>query len=101
MAELIKKSTVGNVAFWVCLIASVVLMVAGFIVPPTGVIDGSVLKGVGELFGFATLFVVGTAINRGVDVRLQHGKTTATIGDLNGTLQEEQIQIEQENEETY
>ena len=41
--------------FWLTLITSIVLVVAGFCVPPTGVIDGSVLKGVGLLLGFAVI----------------------------------------------
>ncbi len=43
------------VAFWVCLVASVALFIGGFIVPPMGVIDGSVLKAVGMLLAFAAL----------------------------------------------
>lgn len=83
MAEIVRKSTLGNAAFWVCLVISISMIVAGFIVPPTGKIDGSVLTAVGELFGFATLFVVLKALERGVDARIQHGKTSMTIGDLN------------------
>lgn len=46
-----KKST----AFWICLIASVALFIGGFLVPPMGVIDGSVLKACGMLLGFGVL----------------------------------------------
>jgi hypothetical protein len=42
-------------AFWVCLLTSVGLFIGGFFVPPMGVIDGSLLKAVGMLLGFATL----------------------------------------------
>ena len=44
-----------TLAFWVCLLTSVCLFIGGFFVPPTGVIDGSLLKAVGMLLGFATL----------------------------------------------
>lgn len=44
-----------SVGFWVCLIVSVALFIGGFIVPPMGVIDGSVLKAVGMLLGFGAL----------------------------------------------
>ena len=44
-----------SIAFWVCLIASVALFIGGFIVPPMGVIDGSVLKAGGMLLGFGAL----------------------------------------------
>lgn len=41
--------------FWLTLLTSIGLLVAGFCVPPTGIIDGSVLKAVGLLLGFATI----------------------------------------------
>lgn len=41
------------------------LMIAGFIVPPTGVIDGSVLTGLGEIFAF-------TAAITGIDTYRQN-----------------------------
>ena len=49
--EAIRKGA----AFWITLITSIGLVVSGFCVPPTGVIDGSVLKAVGLLLGFATI----------------------------------------------
>lgn len=83
MTEVVKSATMRNPAFWVCLAISIALVVAGFPVPPTGKIDGSVLTAVGELFGFATLEVVYIAIKKGVDARLRHGKTEVAIGDMN------------------
>ena len=50
-----QEATRKGVAFWLTLCTSIGLVVAGFCVPPTGVIDGSVLKSVGLLLGFATL----------------------------------------------
>jgi len=41
------------------------LMIAGFVVPPTGVIDGSVLTGLGEIFAF-------TAAITGIDTYRQN-----------------------------
>lgn len=86
-----------NPAFWVCLSISIALVVAGFLVPPTGEIDGSVLTAVGELFGFATLEVVLIAIRKGVDATLRHGKTEVAIGDMN---QQKQQDDETETDET-
>lgn len=82
MAEIVKSATMRNPAFWVCLSISIALVVAGFLVPPTGEIDGSVLTAVGELFGFATLEVVYIAIKKGIDANIRHGKTEVTIGDI-------------------
>ena len=77
---------------------SIALIVAGFCVPPTGVIDGSVLKGVGELFGFATLFTVWLAIKKGTNARVRHGKTSLSVG---GHEAERQSDLQtDENDET-
>ena len=50
-----REATRKGIAFWLTLVTSMGLIVAGFCVPPTGIIDGSVLKSVGLLLGFATL----------------------------------------------
>ena len=62
-----------KIAFWVCLGISVTLLTASFLIPPTGQIDPSVLRGVGEIFAFAVLYTVIEALNRGTDVTLQKG----------------------------
>lgn len=80
MSEVIKSATLRNIPFWVCLGISIALIVAGFCVPPTGVIDGSVLKGVGELFAFATLFTFWLAILKGANAKVRHGKTSLSVG---------------------
>ena len=82
MTEIVKNATMRNPAFWVCLIISIALIVAGFFVPPMAKIDGSILTAVGELFAFATLEVVYHAIRKGVDARVRHGNTELTVGDL-------------------
>lgn len=89
MSEIIKKSTIKNPAFWVCLVLSIGLIVTGFFLPPMAKIDGSVLTAVGELFGFATLEVVYHAIRSGIDAKVQHGNTTLTVGDLNNDGKED------------
>lgn len=85
MTDIVKKATVRNIPFWVCLAISVGLIIAGFVVPPTGEIDGSVLTATGILFAFATLWVVWNAMKMGVDAKLIHGNTTLTVGDINAT----------------
>lgn len=84
MADVVKNATVKNWAFWVCLFFSIGLIIAGFFTPPMGDIKGSVLTAVGALFGYATLNVVSNAIDKGTDIKLQHGNTSVTAGDLNG-----------------
>ncbi len=70
-----------RVSFGVCLVVSIGLIVGGFLVPPTGVIDGSVLTGVGELFGFAALAQIHSLVARGKGVKIQHGATSVSVGD--------------------
>jgi hypothetical protein len=77
----INKMRWHMVAFGVCLAVSIGLIVGGFFVPPTGVIDGSVLTGVGELFGFAALAQIHSLVARGKGVKIQHGSTSVSVGD--------------------
>lgn len=78
MAEIVKD-LLGRVVFWVCLIVSLILIVLGFVVPPMGTIDPSVLTAVGEIFGFATLGVVADAIKEGYDAKIKKGEMEINI----------------------
>lgn len=84
MVKTIKSAVHHNIPFWVCLSVSIALIVAGFCVPPTGEIDGSVLTGVGELFGFAALYTLWIAIVKGKNARVSHGKTSLSVGGPDG-----------------
>lgn len=74
------KKTLG---FWVCLITSVSLVIAGFFVPPMGVIDGSVLKAVGILMGFAVLAQLPVIIEVAGSVRVTKGDMTIEATGIN------------------
>ena len=60
-------------------LTSIALLVWGFVLPPPGVIDGSVIAAVGELAGFAALWQFAKAIDKGVDAALRKGDTEITI----------------------
>lgn len=64
-------------------IVSIGLAIAGFCVPPHGVIDPSVLKVIAEILGGTTLltFVVNIPIylEAGVKAKISHGQTTVAI----------------------
>jgi len=77
MSSNIKTST--SVAFWVCIIASIALFVGSFFVPPMGVIDGSVLKAVSLLFGFAAVAIFREAIHEGLGAKIRHNSTEIEI----------------------
>ena len=65
--------------FYSCLGISIFLIVTAFFVPPTAVIDGTVIAAVGELFAYPALATVILAIERGSDIKLQKGETTIHI----------------------
>lgn len=67
--------------FYICLSVAIVLLAASFVLPPTGVIDPSVLKAAAILLGFAALGIVGKNLSEGKDVTFTHGETEVTIGD--------------------
>ena len=76
-----RVSTSTTIALWVCLGMTILMFAVSFFIPPKGVIDGSIFKAAGYLFGFATLFEVREAIREGLGVRLTHGDTTIEIRD--------------------
>lgn len=73
-----------TIMLWVCGLTTIALFVASFIVPPTGTIDPSILKGAAILFAFATLAEAREAIREGLGVKLTHGHTTIEVHDLDG-----------------
>ena len=80
MLKFLKNLTKSHkIAFWICLAISTALLVSSFIIPPTGVIDPSVLRGVGEIFAFAVLYVVIEALQRGTDVTLHKGDVDISL----------------------
>lgn len=78
-------STSTTIGLWVCVLSTIGLLVASFLVPPRGVIDPSVLKGGSLIFAFAGLFELREAIREGMGVKLTHGQTTIEVQDLDGT----------------
>lgn len=66
------------------MIVSVGLIIASFIVPPLGTVDGSVLRGVGELGSMAAVFTflarLPEYIKAGATARIQRGSTSIEVG---------------------
>ena len=68
--------------FRITLSLSIRLIVGGFVCPPLGVIDGSVLTAIGMLLAFAILAQVPTLIEAakaGKTIRLQKGDFSAEV----------------------
>lgn len=60
-------------------VAAFALFLAGFFVPPLGIIDGSVLKAGGEMLGFVAILFGWYAFKHGGTASVSHGNTSATI----------------------
>lgn len=79
MAELLKDAVVKNPWFYIMAGLTVGLLVAGFIAPPTGQIDPSVLKGSGVISFWGLLGVVLRAIDKGVETSVKHKDTEISV----------------------
>lgn len=84
MREFYKNYLQSNAFFWLFSIIGVILMIVGFILPPTGVIDNSILIGVGELDGMIALGAVIKAIDKGESATFTHNNTSITISKEEG-----------------
>jgi len=73
-----------KIVFWVSFVSSIALIVGGFFAPPTGVISGSVLTAVGELFAFAALFELPNMIEG------KKGKVSFKKGDTEISIHQEE-----------
>ena len=76
-----RKPQVDKYIFYVCLAVSILLFICGFVTPPPGVIDGSVLTAGGILFGFAALGIFGQNLANGKEISWRKGDTEITVGD--------------------
>lgn len=79
----ITKILMADIWFHIFATTSLLLIVTSFFIPPTGVIDGSVFVGVGELFAFAALWEAHIAIKKGMDAKITHNNTTIEINNDN------------------
>lgn len=59
--------------FWLktLTLASIGLIIASFVVPPTGIIDPSVLAATGELAGFGAIWEFNKAMNKNIDTKVK------------------------------
>ena len=74
--------------FHISLTLSILLLVGGFLSPPMGVIDGSVLSAAGLLFAFATLAQVPQfieAVKDGKSIKVTKGDLTAEVHSTQST----------------
>lgn len=79
MREFYKNYLENNGFFIFFSISALLLLVAGFVVPPTGSIDNTVLIAVGELNGTLAIGAVIKAIDKGRSASIKHNNTELTI----------------------
>ena len=72
-----------RIFFWITLMLSAALIVAGFLLPPLGIIDNSVLLAVGELGFFAVIAELPSYLESKKDIKISKGNTTITVADIN------------------
>ena len=75
--------------FYINLVTSILLIVGGFICPPIGIIDGSVLTAVGLLLMFALLAQIPRIIEEarnGKSIKVQKGDFSAEVTSLTPNL---------------
>ena len=68
--------------FYLTLAISLLLIIGGFLLPPMGIIDGSVLTAVGELLMFGVLAQMPALIDaakNGKSVKISNGDFTAEV----------------------
>lgn len=78
MKTRIKNATVGDIINFVCFLISIILAITGFFIPPTGVIDSSVLLVIGELGFFSTITKIPDfikALKGGASIEIEKGDT--------------------------
>ena len=72
---------VNKILFFICMSISIILLITAFFVPPTAVIDPSVLAAVGEIFAWGTLVVVIEGIEKGRTVTMTKGDVQISLDD--------------------
>lgn len=87
--KMIHTMKMAKTWFAVTAITAISMFVAGFFIPPTGVIDGSVLTAGGILFAFAALAQLPMLVKRGTDVTVSHGQTSVTVNNPDIETKEE------------
>ena len=96
MGKIIKHSVIETVPFWILSGVALVIGIIAFFLPPMGDIKPNALKFISWIFAFTALWTVFAAMMRGIDARIQHGKTSLTVGNLDGKETEQQPEDEEE-----
>ena len=91
-----KECVLENLWFKILSSSSILLIFISLFLPPIGAIDPSVIAATGEIFGFAALWTVVKAIDKGKSVEVKHGETIIAV--RKRKEDEEEEKIDEENE---
>lgn len=80
----LKKVAVGLI------LTAVACFVGAALTPPMWYVDGSILTGMGIIFGYAALMYAWEATDRGIDAKLTHGNTTIELNNPDTKKENEQ-----------
>lgn len=78
LIDIFKRAKLG----WTFSAVSILLIISSFILPPTGIIDPSVLAAVGEIFAFATLYKLPdiiSSVKDGKSVKVSSGDVSVEV----------------------
>ena len=76
-----SKINYNKISFTLCLLVSISLIVGGFLVPPTGIIDGSVLKAVVMLILFAVIDMIPKILTAEKNIKISKGDISIDVND--------------------
>lgn len=99
MGKIIKHSVIENVPFWILSGVALIIGIIAFFLPPMADIKPSVLRFISWIYAFTALWTVFAAVMRGIDARIQHGKTSLTIGDIDRRNESRPTEQQPEDEE--
>lgn len=71
MGKLIKECWKDDIWLKIFSIASILLILISFFLPPTGIIDPSAMAGTGEFFAFASLWQLNKAIDKNLSAKIK------------------------------
>lgn len=71
ISKVVKEVWITDHVLKLLTLVSLGLIIASFIIPPTGVIDPSVLAAVGEIMGIAAIFQFRDSYNNGLNTKVR------------------------------
>lgn len=79
MGEIVKNKWRESFWFKFLTVDAIILLVASFLIPPTGTVDPSVLGAVGEIEALAVLWILYKAVQKGTGAHISKGDMSIDI----------------------